>query len=309
MSLLLRLCSILLAGMVVVSAQQIPDLRYSPPIESPAYAIGEGPRVGIDEAHHNFHTADGRYGAFAKLLRRDGYVVVGHTESFSKESLSKLDVLVIANPLNEINDRNWKLPTPSAFTEAEIKVLHAWVQQGGALFMMLDHMPFPGSAGKLAAAFGFEFSNGFVELPKYKRGSPDIFDEHSGLIDHAILRGRTEAERIGKVATFTGSAFKAPPGAHSILMLPENTISKEPDVAWKFDETTRIVKVGGWSQGAVMTVGAGRLAVFGEAGMFTAQLACDNKRKMGITAPGAEENYQFLLNVMHWLTELPGMSR
>ena len=58
-----------------------------------------------------------------------------------------------------------------------------------------------------------------------------------------------------------------------------------------------------------MTVGAGRLAVFGEAGMFTAQLAGDNKRKMGMTAPGAEENYQFLLNVMHWLTELPGMSR
>ncbi len=303
----LRLCCVLLAGIRVVSAQQIPDLGYSPTIVSPAYAIGEGPLVGIDEAHHNFHTADGRYGAFAKLLRRDGYVVVGHAKEFSEESLSELDVLVIANPLNEINDRNWKLPTPSAFTKAEIEALQVWVKQGGALFMMIDHMPFPGSAGELAATFGFEFSNGFVELPDYQRGSPDIFDEHSGLIDHPILQGRTEIERIGRVATFTGSAFKAPPGAQLILVLPANTISKEPDVAWEFDETTRIVKVGGWSQGSVMTVGAGRLAVFGEAGMFTAQLAGDNKRKMGMTAPGAEENYQFLLNVMHWLTNLPGM--
>jgi hypothetical protein len=50
-----------------------------------------------------------------------------------------------------------------------------------------------------------------------------------------------------------------------------------------------------------MKVGKGRLAVFGEAGMFSAQLAGPRQR-MGMNAPGAEQNHQLLLNVMHWLS-------
>jgi hypothetical protein len=54
---------------------QRPDLSFDPAVADPAFAAGEGPVVLIDEAHFNYHTADGRYGPFAKLLRRDGYVV------------------------------------------------------------------------------------------------------------------------------------------------------------------------------------------------------------------------------------------
>jgi hypothetical protein len=56
-----------------------------------------------------------------------------------------------------------------------------------------------------------------------------------------------------------------------------------------------------------MKVGKGRVAVFGEAAMFSAQL--DGPRQpMGMNAPGAEQNHQLLLNVMHWLSQAKGMA-
>src|SRR6516165_7728033 len=85
----------------LVSAQQVADLKYKPPLPRPAYEAGKGPRVAIDEAHHNFHTAEGRYKPFAELLRRDGYRVEGHRQPFSAKSLTGVDVLVISNALHE----------------------------------------------------------------------------------------------------------------------------------------------------------------------------------------------------------------
>ena len=67
------------------------------------------------------------------------------------------------------------------------------------------------------------------------------------------------------------------------------------------------VPIEGWCQGAVMKVGDGRVAVFGEAAMFSAQVAGPKQQPMGMNAPGAEQNHQLLLNVMHWLTRAKGM--
>ena len=53
-----------------------------------------------------------------------------------------------------------------------------------------------------------------------------------------------------------------------------------------------------------MSVGAGRAAFFGEAAMFSAQVSGPNRNPMGMNAPSAEQNYQFVLNVLHWLTGL-----
>ena len=93
----------LLLGGGTVYAQQISDLDYRPPVPRPAYAMDAGPRVVIDEAHGNFHTADGRYRPFAGLLRRDGYRVDRLRESLAGDALKNVDVLVIANPLHARN--------------------------------------------------------------------------------------------------------------------------------------------------------------------------------------------------------------
>ena len=179
---------VLLAATGLVAAQQAPDLKYQPPLPRPAYEAGKGPRAAIDEAHHNFHTADGRYRPFAELLGRDGYRVEGLGKSLSADSLRAMDVLVIANPLHERNIRDWSLPTPSAFTQDEIAALHTWVEMGGALLLIADHMPFPGAASDLAKAFGVEFSNGYARAGHWRRGKRDTFEHGTGLKESAVTR-------------------------------------------------------------------------------------------------------------------------
>jgi hypothetical protein len=289
-------------------AQQAPDLKYRPPLPRPAYEGKQGPRVAIDEAHHNFHTADGRYKPFAEFLRRDGYRVTGLAETLSADSLESVDVLVIANPLNRRNVKNWSLPTPSAFTRDEIVALRTWTEQGGSLFLIADHFPFPGAAGELAKAFGVEFSNGFATPGNRKPGQRDTFEYGTGLMKNAITRGRADKERITKVATFVGSAFKLPKDATAILVFGDNSVSLETRKASERTfETPPKVSIDGWCQGAVLKIGSGRVALFGEAAMFSAQLAGARKRPMGMNAPEAKQNHQLLLNVMHWLTRAKGM--
>src|SRR6266478_6015088 len=83
-----------------VYAQPVPDTEFKPPIEKPAYSQGAGQVVMIDEAHHNWHTATGRYLPFADLLRRDGYVVQASKSPFDQEQLQGGRILVIPNALN-----------------------------------------------------------------------------------------------------------------------------------------------------------------------------------------------------------------
>ncbi len=290
--------------LAIAAAQQIPDLEYNPPIPEPAYPPNKGPRVSIDEAHHNFHTAVGRYQPFAQLLRRDGYIIDRHRKKISSTSLEKVDVLVIANPIHKQNDGDWSLPTPSAYTLKEIEAIHSWVEDGGSLLLIADHMPFPGGAGDLAQSFGITFSNGFAYLADYARGKPDLFQLKSGLEESVVTKGRNPKERVSKIASFTGSAFKAPASAIPIMVFGPGSHSLEPTKAWDFNETTARVPIDDWCQSAIMAVGKGRIAVFGEAAMFTAQRAGPTKRPMGMSRPEASQNHQLLLNVMHWLSGL-----
>ena len=64
-----------LAGFAVAGlAQQVADPDFDPKVAKPAYAT-KHPKVLIDEAHNNFHTAGGRYKPFADLIASDGYQV------------------------------------------------------------------------------------------------------------------------------------------------------------------------------------------------------------------------------------------
>ena len=79
--------------------------------------------------------------------------------------------------------------------------------------------------------------------------------------------------------------------------------SRPPPVGrkWVFEEETTKFNVKGWSQGAFKEYGKGKIVAFGEAAMFTAQLAGPEKIKMGMNNEVAPENYQLLLNTIHWL--------
>jgi Tol biopolymer transport system component len=307
-------------AVATAEAQQVPDDSYNPPIANPAYPQNTGPVVAIDEAHHNFHRmtalAEGgvvkepaRYRPFATLLQRDGYRVRPSTSQFSAQSLQGVDVLVIANPrAKSTADQapNYVLPTPSAFTDAEIAAVRTWVHNGGSLFLIADHFPWPGSTENLAAAFGIRTLNGYAMRESSQ--DPDFYFRRSGsseiLADHRITNGRTAAERVDKVVSFTGSAFQvdADRNAQPLLTFGPNVVSIQTQRAWTWNSSTPRIPVAGGPQGAVMRAGEGRVAMFGEAAMFTAQLK--DGQKMGMNAPYAEQNYKFLLNVSHWLSGL-----
>jgi hypothetical protein len=285
-----------------VGAQQVADTVFNPPIARPAYAEGRGPVVLIDEAHDNFHTADGRYLAFARLLRRDGYVVRPNKTSLTKAGLAGARILVIANALHERNRNDWELPTPSAFTPEEIAAVREWVAEGGSLLLIADHMPFPGAVDQLAAAFGVFFVNGFAQDSTREDGTLIFRRANASLGTHATVNGRSQGERIDSVTSFTGSAFRTTVPVDTLLRLPATTIVLMPQVAWQFSRLTPRLGGAGMLQGAVLAHGRGRIAVFGEAAMFSAQVAGPQRRPAGMNDPTAPQNAQFLLNVMHWLS-------
>ena len=286
-----------------LAAQQVPDTLFQPTVATPAYPSGSGPRIGIDEAHHNFHTAIGRYRPFARLAERDGYQIVRVNGSLTPERLATIDVLVIANPLNAVNAGNkWTLPTPSAYTPDEVTAVRRFVERGGALLLIADHMPFAGAAEAMGAAFGVRYINGYSRMPD----GTSIFTMRRGetLRAHAITDGRTPAERIDSVVVFTGSAFSVSSGgAATLLRLPSGARVDQPTTAWEFTPATPSTPGDGLLFGAALEVGRGRVVAAGEAAMFSAQRSGPKgEGMMGFNAPTAPQNAQFVLNVLHWLT-------
>jgi hypothetical protein len=51
-------------------AQQEADTLYGPEVGAPWFPAGGGPLVLVDGGHANFHTADGRFLPFARLIAR-----------------------------------------------------------------------------------------------------------------------------------------------------------------------------------------------------------------------------------------------
>jgi hypothetical protein len=286
------------------AAQQVADTSFAPPIERPAYAAGRGPRVAIDEAHLNFHTADGGYAPFAALLRRDGYRVQSSRDPFTASALARADILVIANAMHKQSENDWApLPNLPAFTDAEVAAVEAWVRAGGSLLLIADHMPLAGHAEALAAAFGVRFQNGFAQ-DGAGNGTLTFRRSDGSLASSAITNGRDASERVDTVMTFTGQAFRVDPGvkAEALLVLPAGSRLLLPEVAFQFSERTPRIPAANLLQGALVHHGRGKVAVLGEAAMLTAQVAGPDKRPMGMNAPGARENVRFALNLLHWLS-------
>lgn len=276
------------ASLGVLCAQQMADTAFRPPIEKPAYRAGTGPVVQIDEAHRNFHTATGRYLPFAELLRRDGYVVKASAVRFTAEALRNGRVLVISNA-NREEDPNDSTDR-SAFSADEIAAVGNWVAGGGSLLLIADHQPWAPAAEALGRAFGIRFRSGMARKPNDTTGRLVFRKSDGTLVSHPITNGITE------VATFAGSSFEMEARGEPVLVFGSD--------AYLFSEQNdnNRIPVKGHLQGAVLRFGEGRVAVFGEAAMFTAQLSGPDYHPMGMNAAIAKQNPQFILNLMHWLT-------
>lgn len=283
---------------------QTADDHWSPTVSSPEFPPRDGPVILVDAAHGNFHTIDGRFAAFAELLELDGYRVESGDAEVTAKVLAQASVFVISNAVYGGADAEWKLPTPSAFKPDEIEAIVDWVVQGGSLLLIADHMPMPGATAELANKFGIIFLNGFAMNSAAGGGTLSFTRSSGSLADHAITRGRSEAEKIESVMAFTGQAFRFVSPVEPLMTMPDDWQVLLPAVAWELDETTPSVSARGLIQGGVLPFGEGRVAVFGEAAMFTAQSSVRDgvTFQMGLNHPSATENAQFVLNVVHWLT-------
>jgi hypothetical protein len=301
----MKMTFVLFFVIAALAQQQINDPDFLPRVEHPAFTTNH-PRVGIDEGHRNFHTRDGRYQPFARLIEADGFTVSA-APAFAEASLAKVDILVIANAMGDSPDGKSMGP---AFNNAECDAVEKWVRGGGSLLLIADHAPWGDASVILAKRFGVDMGRGFAMDAKNSDGNPTklVFSRDNGLLgNHAILRGRNSSEQIRKVVAFTGQSLTAPPNATVLLKISDNaTESFDPQDQVKIQMGQPAgTKITGRAQGLAMTFGKGRVVIFGEAAMFSAQVATLNGRsfKAGMNVPGNDDR-QLALNVMHWLARL-----
>lgn len=207
--------------------EQLLDREFNPILDDSFIDLGRGKSMYIDAGHHNFHTLDGNFAPFGKVAERMGFEVKSLNQPFNDEVLKHIDVLVIANALHEDNVNRWKKPIFSAFTADEVNVIRNWVEQGGRLFLIADHMPFAGAASELAQAFGFKFYDGFAFCKPNQRY--DVFT-----LDNGMLTQHPLTYRVTSAVSFTGQAFDIHHRAVSIITLDSTYKLLMPDEAWKF---------------------------------------------------------------------------
>lgn len=273
------------------------DSTFSFVPRNPSYPKKNGPVIHVDEAHNNFHTLSTRYYTFGKVLKNDGYNPAPFKDKFTDESLKHCRILVIANATAP--DDNWKLPTPPAFTEDEAQALKRWVQNGGALFLIADHMPCPGAAIHIAKAFDVSMYNGFAF---YQKDGPETFTRATGsLKDNVITNGKNAAERVDSITIFTGHALLPSRPFTAIIAFNHDHRVYFPADASEFPDNTPYIDAAGLYHSVYFREGKGRVVIAAEAAMFSAQLAGPEKHRMGMNEPAAKNNPQLLLNVMRWL--------
>ena len=291
----MKIFALILLICATAVAQQQADPEFNTSVENPAYKR-EGPRVMFDEAHHNFHTTEGRYKPFVDLMMSDGYRVIRSRQSFSKQRLETYKILVIANALGAEEDDDAGADS-SAFNDDEITAVYDWVKDGGALLLIADHAPFGGAAAALANKFGVDMSKGYTFDPQNSIAPTQlIFSRENKLLgSHPIIEGRNEKERINLVRSFTGQSLKGPEGSTGILNLAGTAFDRPTFSA----ETS--VSAAGRTQAVAFKLGKGRVVVQGEAAMLSAQIAGPDKHPLGMNVPG-NDNRQYALNLMHWLS-------
>jgi len=309
------------AGLAVVgfgqaaAQEQLGDPDWRPKVLRPAYAAGEGPRIVLDAAHGSRQTIDGRYAGFAALMRADGYrIEPGQTELDTASALREVSILVISNAASPRDGSG----RASAFSDAEIETVAAWVQGGGSLLLVADHAPHGTAAEALAGRFGVTMAKGYAFQQTDEGLTTNLDFEGPALGVHPIISGRDSDERVRRVHTFTGQSLQGPPGSTILLALDDRAREAVDHTA--LAQIVESIRAGEPTaaassrpalpaQGLAFSFGEGRVVVLGEAGMLTAQILRSPEDpnsepfRFGLNTEGHDDQ-QFALNVIHWLSRV-----
>lgn len=287
-----------------LAQRQLPDLEFAFANDHPAYPADGGPVIALSTLNSPL-VQRGGYDPLLKLARTDGFRAARVDGTLAEILAGKPDILVVINAYSRNFADFPAMDPPSAYSDADIEAVRKWVSDGGSLLILADHAPFGGGSSKLASAFGFTFLNGHVAEEKsaqagYVRVDIDFTPQNGLSTDHPVTDGGTGRRKIGHYFAFGGQAFIPPEKAKTLLRIPDGwsaifsyAIERELRNAPRIDAS-------GMSQGAVSEFGSGRLAVFGEAGGFSAQIV-DGTDRFGFSSPQGRDNPDFALSLLRWL--------
>jgi hypothetical protein len=303
-ALVVAFCALILVPLAAHAQRQVPDREFTFENGSPAYAPGGGPPIMLSTTN-SWYVEEGALDPFAMIAASDGFTVRRQDKPLTEALDGFEGILVIANAYLPSYQQHPAMEPPSAFSASEIEAIRAWVENGGKLLLLADHAPFGGGASELAAAFGFVFLNGHVvDAEQAARNYSHVnieFTPQNGLnTGHPITDGSTGRSAVSRFFCFGGQAFIPADGAQVLLTIPEGW-----DAVFTYrlrDELTTAMRIdaSGMAQGAAMEYGKGRLAIFGEAGAFTAQIL-DGEFKFGMNTAQGSDNPEFILATLRWL--------
>lgn len=309
-----------LAGLLGLSGaamaqEQVGDRDWRPRVEQPAFAA-DGPIILVDQGHGSEQRLEGRFRAFAYLAKVDGFRIEASRTPFdAADALASVSVLVIANPARPEGSPEGT----SAFSPAEIGAIAEWVANGGALLLAADHSPHGAAAEALAARFGVKMGRGYAFQIAGQAVSANLIYPRPAMADHPIIDGRTPAESVNLVQTFTGQSLQGPPGSTSLLAMSADAW-EAPDLAAlqairaalgqgePADSVLhRLARRALPDQAVAVSFGRGRVVVLGETAMVTAQRveSTDGAPPLRFGMNENEnDNARFVLNTLHWLCGL-----
>ncbi len=221
-----------------------------------AAAAAEGPTLLFDEGHGQPFVAGGTgpldLSEMAGILRGQGLVPRSHVGPFDDAALAEVSALIVSGPF---------VP----FGDGEIAVLRRFVEQGGALVVML-HVG-PPLAG-LLHALGVDFSNGVI---RETVGDEPLNFRVSRLENHPLFEGLESFSLYGGWA---------------LANFDENSriIARTGPRAWIDLNGDRELSAGDAVQsfGVVVSgeLGRGRFLVFGDDGLFQNRFLDEENRRL-----------------------------
>lgn len=279
------------------------DPAFNSEVKTPAFDTGDGPKILLDGAHHNFFIQWDFISPFYELAKADGFQPVIDSLKFTPEYLNDFDIVMIITALPfDFTTRN-EVTDETTFTIEEINNLYEWVNDGGSLLVFSEHAPFDQAINPLLQRFGITSSVGVtIDSANYNKtiGIPGWIEftrENGGLdVDHPVIRGRSNGESVSRLITFGGSALTG---------INYTNILKLSDTSENIRHATGVGPVGrGNSQGLAGIVGKGKVVALGDSNGFTAMLF-DNADGSEQAAGMQLEEYdwkQFVLNTLRWLS-------
>lgn len=279
------------------------DPEFNSEVKEPTYKKGEGPKILLDGAHHNFFIQWDFIKPFSDLAKADGYQTIVDSLKFTPDYLKRFDIVMIITALPFDFTTKTEVTDEITFSQDEINSLYDWVEKGGSLLVFSEHAPLDQAINPLLNRFGIESSVGTtIDSLNYNkeigRKGWIEFTKDNGLlnIEHPIVKGRTPSNQVNRLLTFGGSGLNGK-NYTNLLRLSE---SSENVV-----HNTGVGPIGkGNSQALSGNVGKGKVVALGDSNGFTAMVFDQKdgtKQKAGMNL----ENYdwkQFVLNTLYWLS-------